>query len=379
MFIKANNWLYLCCWLYNTGLTQRISIYKQNRGRISCYDQQKQIVELRESFPEYKDVFCDTLQEVMQRLDKTYANFYRRVKQNAKSVGFPRYKSIRRYDSFTLKVSGWKLDGKYLTISKIGKFKLRLSRPIEGDIKTLTIYKSRTNKWYACFSCDNIPTQNLLDSDKTVGIDVGISSFLIDSEGGRVDNPQYFINSESLLQKRQRILSRKAKGSKRQNKARMLVNKTHEKIRNQRNDFLHKIANYYIYNYRTIVIETIYIPGLTKGHRLGKAIHDAGWGKFYELLDYKAVEAGRQIIRIPRFEPTSKTCSNCGEINQDLTLNNRKWACKSCGVLHDRDYNAAKNIKRVGQIQQALTCARTQSVACESTRITKSGVSTPFI
>lgn len=377
-FAKAKHWLYLCCWLYNTALNQRISIYKQNKGRISCFSQQKQLVELRKYFPEYQDVFYDTLQEVIQRLDKTYANFYRRVKNNDRVVGFPRYKNINRYDSFTLKVNGWKLEGKYLNISKLGKFKIRLSLPIVGNIKTVTIRKERTGKWYVCFNCDNIPTKLLPKTDKSIGIDVGISSFLTDSDGNKIDSPHYFQEATPSLRINIRKLHRRIKGSNRREQARLLFAKVHEKVKNQRNDFLHKLANHYIKNYDTISIESLYIPGLKKRKYVGKAISDNSWGKFYELCDYKAEEAGRTIIRIPRFEPTSKTCSNCSEINHSLKLNDRQWVCKSCGVLHDRDYNAAKNIKRVGQTQQALTCAGTQSVACKSPRITKRRVSTPF-
>jgi putative transposase len=356
VFKEADNWLYCCRWLYNTALNQRIQTYRQNKGRISGYDQCNQLPEFKESFPKYKEINAQTLQEVIERLDKAYQNFFRRVKRSGEKAGFPRFKGKDRYDSFILKNTGWKLDGKYLIIRNLGIFKIRLSRLIEGDIKTITI-RRESNKWYACFSCDNVSEKKLSKLDNSVGLDVGIKSFLVDSNGKIVDNPKYFKKAEALLRIRQRILSRRKKGSNRRKDARILVSKAHGKVKNQRNDFLHKLANQYIKNYGILVFEDLNIKGMVKNHHLAKSISDASWGKFYELCAYKAEEAGRQIIRVNRFEPTSKRCSNCGAINQELKLSDRQWICQSCGVSHDRDYNAAKNINVVGQAIQELTYA----------------------
>jgi putative transposase len=364
-FTKADEWLLLCQRLYNVALEQRICIYHQNKSSISCYDQINQLPEIRAEFPEYADIGSQVLQDVIERLDRAYKAFFRRVKNSGGKAGFPRFRSRDRYDSFTLKNTGWKLDGKYLSIRNVGRFKLRLSRPIQGKIKTITI-RRQSNKWYACFNCDEVPEHKLEPSDKKVGIDVGIKSFLVDSENNKIESPKYFRKSEKQLRIRQRRLSRRAKGSNSRKEARLLVAKAHDKVANQRNDFLHKTANYYIKNYGKIYIEDLNVKGMSKNHRLAKSINDASWGKFFELLKYKAEEAGREVIKVPRFEPTSKTCSQCGAINQELKLSDRQWVCKSCGALHDRDYNAAKNIKRVGQTQQMLTCGNSQSVVCES-------------
>lgn len=363
VFGKADNWLFLCRRLYNTALEQKITIYRQNKGSISCYSQINQLPDLKAYFPEYRDVGSQVLQEVLERLDKAYQNFFRRVKNGGGKAGFPRFKGRDRYDSFTLKQTGWKLDGKYLAIRKVGRFKLRLSRPVMGDIKTVTIRRDPTNKWYVCFSCDNVPEKVLEKSRDSVGLDVGIKSFLVDSGGNKVDNPAYFRQSVKLLRRRQKTLCRRVKGSHRRGKARLLVAKAHEKVRNQRNDFLHKVSNQYIARYGSIFIEDLNIRGMVKNHCLAKSIADSSWGRFFELLSYKAAEAGRVIIQIPRFEPSSKTCSDCGAINKDLTLNDRQWVCQSCGVLHDRDYNAAINICRVGQTLQKQTYAVKQSVS----------------
>ena len=356
MFRTADTWLLLCRRLYNAALEQRITIYRQDKSSISCYSQMKQLPELKADFPEYGDIGSQVLQEVLDRLDKAYKAFFRRIK-NGEKPGFPRFKGRDRYDSFTLSQSGWKLDGKYLSIRNIGRFKLKLSRQIAGDIKTVTIRREATGKWYVCFSCDNVPEKKAPESNKVIGMDVGISSFLVDSEGNRVENPQYYREGEKILRRRQRILCRRAKGSNGRRQARVLVAKAHEKVKNQRSDFLHKVANHYIANYGVICVEDLNIKGMVRNHHLARSISDASWGMFIELVEYKAEEAGRKLIRIPRFEPSSKTCSECGAINQELKLSDRQWVCKSCGVLHDRDYNAAKNINRAGQALQELTYA----------------------
>ena len=358
IFDKADNWLMLCRHLYNAALEQRISMYHQDKGHISYYSQNKQLPELKEAFPEYKEVGSHVLQNVINRLDRAYMAFFRRVKAGNGKAGFPRFKGRNRYNGFTFPdSSGWKLEGKYLTIRNIGRFKLRLSRPVEGNIKTVTIRREATGKWYACFSCDNVPEKRLEKSNATIGIDVGIKSLCVDSEGLITDNPHYLRESEKLLRRRQRRLSRRVKGSNRRSKARVLVAKTYEKVAMQRNDFLHKLANQYITQYGVIFIEDLNIKGMVRNHHLSKSITDSSWGKFFELLNWKAEEAGRIVTKIPRFEPSSKTCSACGAINQELKLSDRQWVCKSCGVLHDRDYNAAKNISAVGQTVQELTYA----------------------
>lgn len=363
VFVRAGKWLVLCQRLYNVALEQRIGVYRQNKETISRYDQISQLPELRAEFPEYQAVGSQVLQDVIERLDRAYKAFFRRVKNRANGAGFPRFRGRDRYDSFTLKQTGWKLDGKYLSIRNIGRFKLRLSRPIEGVIKTVTIHREASGHWYACFSCDAVPEKKLELCDKVVGIDVGIKSFCVDSDGGHEDSSSFFRRSGKLLRIRQRTLSRRKKGSQGRQQAKIQVVKTHEKVSRQRNDFLHKLANHYVQNYGTICVENLNIKGMVKNHHLAKSISDAGWGKFFELLSYKAEEAGRVVIKVPRFEPTSKTCSSCGVINQELKLSDRQWVCKSCWALHDRDFNAAKNILRVGQTLQESTYVNGQSVS----------------
>lgn len=354
-FQKADYWLELCQNLYNTALEQRITIYRQNKGSISAYTQMSQLPELKDAFPEYKLVGSQVLQEVIERLDKAYANFFRRVKNGNGKVGFPRFKGKDRYDSFTLKQTGWKLDGKYLSIRNIGRFKLRLSRPIEGEIKTVTICGGATGKWYACFSCDKVPEKWLPESDKIIGIDVGIKSFCVDSEGNKVASPLYLRQAETVLRRKQRRLSRRVKGSNGRREARILVAKAYEKITNQRRDFLHKLANQYIARYGVIFVEDLNIKGMVRNKHLSKSISDNSWGEFFRLLEYKAVEAGRLVVKVPPYN-TSQICSGCGEkVPKSLAV--RVHCCPHCGLVMDRDENAARNISAVGQTVQASTLA----------------------
>jgi len=344
VFYKADYWLDLCRRLYNTALEQRITIYRQNKGSISCYSQIKQLPELKAAFPEYRETGSQVLQEVLERLDKAYASFFRRVKSGDKP-GFPRFKGRNRYDSFTLKQAGWKLDGRYLTIRNIGRFKLRLSRPIEGDIKTVTIRRASTGKWYVCFSCDNVSEKPLPKTGKDIGIDVGCESFLTTSEGMKVENPRFFKKSQDMLTMRQQRLSHRVKGSNRRKKARVMVAKAHEKVYNQRRDFHFKIANQLLRYYDTIFIEGM--ESWNSWRSLNRSMRDVAWFGFFNILRDKAEEAGRLIVEVPA-KDTSQLCSQCGaRVPKDLSI--RVHSCPSCGLTIDRDFNSALNILGSGR------------------------------
>lgn len=362
--IKCNEWLETCRILYNLALDQRISAYKQeriiggykqDRKRNSAYTQMHQLLELKEAFPQFKEVGSQCLTDVIDRLDKAFKSFFRRAKEHKGKAGFPRFKGYGRYDSFALRQWGWKLEGRYLTIAKVGKLKLFLSRPIEGKIKTVNVRRTATGKWFVAFSCDNVPEKAAPATGMEVGIDVGIKSFTVDSYGNAIANPKYFQQSEKLLRRRQRSLSRKKRGSERRVKAKILVAKCHEKITNQRKDFLHKTANYYIQNYSIIHVEDLKIQNMVKNPHLSKSISDSSWGMFFEMLSYKAASAGRTVIKVPPYN-TSQNCSRCGKkVVKSLSV--RIHRCPFCGLVLDRDHNAALNILRVGQTHQALTAS----------------------
>jgi putative transposase len=349
--VSCLRWLSLCQDLYNTALEQRIDAYRRCGISLSWYSQCYELPALKEVFPEYKEVGSEVLQDVLQRLDRAYKAFFRRLKTGDKP-GFPRFKGRDRYDSFTLKRTGWQLEGRYLFIRKVGRFKLFLSRPVDGRIKTVTVRRTSAGKWLVAFSCDQVPARQYPEATGEVGIDVGIRSFCADSEGGTVENPLYFKKAGQILRRRQRSLSRKVKGSSRRSKARILVARVHEKVNNQRRDFLHKTAYEYVRKYKVIHIETLRIRNMVR-NRLAKPILDSSWGAFFSILCAKAEEAGRTVVKVPP-HGTSRVCSGCGE-TVDKTIAQRVHKCPHCGLIIDRDLNASINILRAGQALQALT------------------------
>ena len=345
------NWIERCRTLYNLALEQRTMIYKQSKKSFSYYDQQNQLPELKEALPEFAKVGSQCLCDVLHRLDKAFQGFYRRCKQG--KAGFPRFKSFNQYNSFTLTQAGWKLEGRYLHLTNIGRLKLFLSRPIEGKIKTVTIRRTSTGKWFVSFSCDEVPIRQFPETTEEIGIDVGIKSFAVDSDGLIVENPKFLKQSMKELRVKQRTLSRRHKGSHRRKQAKLQVAKLHEHIANQRKDFLHKTANYYIQNNKRIFVEDLQINNMLRNHNLARSISDSSWGLFFQILSYKAEEAGREVIKVNP-SGTSQRCSSCGE-RVPKKLSDRIHCCPHCGLILDRDENAAINIKQDGQSYQALT------------------------
>ncbi|GAH16852.1 unnamed protein product, partial [marine sediment metagenome] len=247
-------------------------------------------------FPEFKEVPSQTLQEVVERVDKAFQNFFRKVKRGEKP-GYPRFKSFNRYHSFTLKQAGWKLACKELRINKIGSFKLFLSRPIEGEIKTVTIRKTLSNRWYVTFSCDKVASKPLPKTSESIGIDVGCLSFLTTSTGEKINNPRFFQRAQNILTKRQRAVSHRKKGSKRRTKAKILLAKAHEKVFNQRRDFHFKIARKILLAYDTIYIENM---NHFKSYRvLNRSMRDVAWFNFFNILLFKAEEAEKEVVKVP--------------------------------------------------------------------------------
>jgi len=339
--------LSLCRWLYNHFLEQRKTLYEKNKTKLTCYDQIKKIPELKKEKPELKNVYSQTLQDVARRLDKSFQNFFRRIKENKngepQKPGYPRFKGYWRYDSFVYPQSGFQLKDDKLHLSKIGFLKIKLHREIEGDIKTLTIRRTNTNKWYACFSVENnkeLPKKKEIKN--AVGIDVGLTSFLTTDRGEKVDNPRYLIKSEEKLAQTQRWHSRKKLKSSNRKKSRQKVAKLHEKITNQRQDFLHKLSNQLIKNFQLIAFEKLNIKGMIKNRYLAKSIADASWGHFLQQLTYKAAEASVWVVEVnPR--NTTQVCSGCNNAVKK-TLATKTHKCPHCCLIIDRDINAARNI-----------------------------------
>lgn len=353
---KALEWLSLCHKVYNLCLEQRNFIWKQHKKSISAYDQSNQLPDIKKEFPEFKNVGSQALQNVTERVGNAYQLFFSNLKAKNGKAGKPKYKSLSRYKSFTLKDSGWKLDGRHLRIKNIGVFKLYKSREILGDIKQITIKRDSCGDWFVFFSCDNVPKPEYVDFQSDyVGLDVGISSFLTDSEGNKVTNPRFFVSTQKKLKTKQRKLSRRKKGSASRAKTRRQVAKQHRKIHRQRLDFLFKTARIYVEKHGLIAVENLKISNMVKNHNLAKHIQDAGWYNFKQILKHKCDEFQRLFVEVNP-KNTSQMCSGCDSIvKKELSV--RIHDCSNCGLKLDRDHNAAINILKsaVGQTVKALT------------------------
>lgn len=339
---KALRWLALCRNLYNCALEHRISIFYEG-GKTSYFDQVAELKDIRRLFPEYKEIFSQVLQDVLKRIDRSYQNFFRRLKIKNEKVGFPRFKGKNQFSSFTYTQLGFKIQGNSLLLSKLGIFKIRLHRPIEGRIKTCTIIHRNTGEWFVCFSCDSIEQKLLPKTGRKVGIDLGLLHFAVDSDGKVTEAPKFLQAQEKYMRRCQRSLSRKKKGGKNREKARIKVARIHDKITNQRRDFFHKLANYYVRNYDEISVEDLRIQNMMQNKRLSKSLADAALGMFLQILGGKAENAGR-VFQSKNPRRTSMTCCECGHV-QKMPLSRRIFSCEKCGSKKCRDHNAAINIR----------------------------------
>lgn len=342
---KLDATLALCCELYNSGLQERRDAWRINRTSINYHRQAIQLPEIKEVRPELKTIHSQVLQDVLKRLDKAFDNFLRRAKERDGKAGFPRFRPRSRYDSITYPQTGFSIEHGKLRLSKIGKVKIKLHRPVEGTIKTLTITRSSTGKWYACFSVE-VEAQPLPESVETVGIDMGLKSFATLSTGEVIENPRFFRIEEKRLAKAQKKLSAATKGTPERRKARKVVACVHERIANKRRDFAHQLSRYLVSRFGIIVFEKLNIRGMLKNHSLAKSIADAAWNQTIQFTAYKAESAGRFEVEVnPR--GTSNTTFCCGE-KVDITLADRVIHCPKCQSVTDRDFNASLNILAAG-------------------------------
>ena len=351
------SWLDLTRELYNAALQERNEAWRKQRKSISKYDQQAQPVSLRKDRPDII-VPIGAQRGVLGRAEKSFASFFRRCKAGEKP-GFPRFKSKKRWDSieFENKPASGLIKGKRIFIPKMGLVRISLHRSIEGTPATLKL-KRINGKWYAMIGCDNVPEKPLAPTDREVGIDLGLLSFVATSDGEIFENPRPLKTARIHLERAQRRVSRRKKGSNRRRKAVALLAKRHARVANIRRENHIKVAGSLVSKYDTIYIEALNIKALSKS-RLSKSIRDAAWSSFKNWLLCKAEEAGRVVIEVdPRY--TSQTCSGCGRVEKK-TLSTRVHECE-CGVVLDRDINAAINIKRLGSSlrREALVVDRPQ-------------------
>ncbi len=328
-------------WLYNTILGQRKTAYEERKESVSYNQQSRWLTQNRKEQDDFANLNFSSAQRTLRRLDKAFQSFFRRIKKQEKP-GYPRFKGYNRFDSveFTYNDGSKVRANRKLYIQGVGEIKVKWHRQFKGVIKTVIIQR-KAGKYYICFSIEYV-SNPLPKTGAVVGIDMGISNLVTTSDNEFFEPPKHYRKSEKKLRRVQRSVSRKVKGSKSRRKAIRILQKAHEHIANQRRDTAHKIARKLISEYDIIVVENLNTNGMVKNHHLAKSIMDASWNIFILILIAKAEEAGRQVIKIdPRY--TSQICSGCGEIvKKDLSV--RIHNCPHCGLVLDRDINAAKNI-----------------------------------
>lgn len=339
-----------CCRLvFNLALEIKQYAYKTQQKYLSAIDLCYQIPALKNEFTFLKEIDSQALQASVKKLDIAFKNFFKH------GAGFPKFKSKYDKQSYQCPNNTRRINWNENTLDlpKIKGIPIVLSRTFKGEIKTITISRTPTYKYFVSVLVNTnvaIPEKQKITEEKTIGIDLGIKDFLITSDGQKVSNPKFLRNGIERLKVLQRRASKKQKGGKNRKKTNFKVAIQHEKIKNKRDDFLHKLSSRLIRDNQadTFVFENLSSRNMMANHCLAQAISDVSWAKFVEMMKYKADWYGKNIIQIGRFEPSSKTCSNCGFVNNNLTLADRDWQCVICGEIHDRDINAAKNIKFMG-------------------------------
>ena len=333
--------------VYNKALALKKQLWEEKKESISCYELCKELTKWKqtEELSFLYEISGPSLQQSIRHLDSAYKNFF-------KKGGYPKFKNKRSKQSYSIP--------QYVHVDfnknqvRIPKFqegiKAKIDRIFEGEIKTCTVKKTSTDKYFISILVEDgrlLPDKLPITEETAVGIDLGIKTLATISNGDIVENMKFLKNAMERLKVLQRRASKKIKGSNRQKKAYKKVALQHEKIRNRRKDFINKFTSKLVYDNQvgTICLEDLNVEGMVKNHRLAGAISDASFGEIKRQIEYKCNWAGKNLLFVNRFYPSSKTCSHCGYIKEDLTLNDREWSCPVCGVKHDRDLNASINIK----------------------------------
>ena len=342
--------------IYNWALAKRIEAYQNEGKRINAVDLCKMLTDLKkeEGMEWLKEVSNECLQQSIRNLDSAFTRFFREKKR------FPKFKSKHKSRAAYKAINSVAvdLDNNRIRLPKIGWVKLSENRKFEGDVRSVTVSKTKTDKYYVSVLVEDgkeLPSKEPITYEGTIGIDVGIKDFAVCSNGDVYQNPKYLEKATDRLKIIQKRFSKSKKGGNRYERLRKQLARQYEKVTNQRTDFLHKVSTKLVRENQAIIIEDLNIDGMMKNHKLARSIGSVGWATFFSMLEYKCEWYGKTLIRIGRFEPSSKMCE-CGYINRKLKLSDRKWTCPKCGTTNDRDLLAARNIKRFGlQAQNLLT------------------------
>jgi putative transposase len=326
-------------WLWNNSLAETQKVYKATGKGLGQYALNMRLPGLKKEYEWLAEPHSQVLQAVSLNLSRAFVNFFEgrskfptfKKKSGKQAIQYPQ--SVRIEDS-------------RIWLPKIGFVKAVVHREIVGKVKTVTVSRSPSGRYFASvLTDDGVAAPTVSFEGKILGIDVGLTHLAVTSDGSKFDNPRHTAKAARNLKRKQQKLSRKVKGSKSRNKAKLLVAKVHERIANARKDYLHKLSRRLVDENQVIAVEDLSVKCMTKNHRLAKAISDAGWNMLLCFLEYKAARLGKGFIKVNRFFPSSKTCSCCLHVKSSLPLNIRSWRCESCGTLHDRDVNAAQNIR----------------------------------
>jgi len=341
-----------CRWLYNRLLEDRKTAWEQRQESVRLYDQHALLPAPKAERPTLARVQSQVLQNVAVRIDLAFAAFFRRLKAG-ETPGYPRFRGAGRYDSFTFPQVpvGCHLDpeARRLRVMNVGLVKIVLHRPVDGAPKTATIQRSSTGKWYVCFSCECAEPAPLSPTGQQVGLDVGLAVFAMPSTGVEeaIENPRFFRRDERAMAGAQRRLSKAEKGSPHRGARRHVVARIHERIAWRRGDFAHQHSRRLVNQFDVIAVEDLSVNRMMHNHCLAKSIADAAWTKFAACLAHKAAWAGRRFVAVdPAY--TSQDCSQCGH-RRPLSLSDRVYRCPCCGLILDRDLNAARNILRLAK------------------------------